>query len=176
MVHLNGLEATLIVDHAVLQEYAITTDHKNSIVACWVPSKANKTISISWQNSSPFHHPIGGYVKVDGRDCKGEKPVPRGACEERLHSEVFVSPTFTRPFMFCNLGPADAKSPCSDLNCLQGLGEISLEIWEVNPVEAHSPPHFELPPLNICDRVRKELTHCITYVSRVLRSPVFIGG
>ncbi|TFK36698.1 hypothetical protein BDQ12DRAFT_686352 [Crucibulum laeve] len=167
---LKGIEAHITVDGTELTEYAPTVDTGRSIATCWIPSEASKTFSLSWRNSEPFSFPIGGYSRIDGVDCKGEKPIEEGMCGHRVQSDVFTSPTLSSTFMFTTSESSDDGSCCASGLCTKDVGDIVLEIWGVDTIREVIPWDFELPKRQVCYRLKNEITHCVA-----LRKPKHVG-
>lgn len=139
------------------------------VVACWVPSKAEKAFRVNVQFPPiprPSHWLFG--LKLDGSEvvAKGNILKRESSKAGILIEEGYRSSASTSTFRFANLRLTDNEEALGRSS--EGLGEIAVDLWSVaswNHV-AYFDPAATRPSLEdqiVHERAKKASTHCISY-------------
>ncbi|RDB28389.1 hypothetical protein Hypma_014895 [Hypsizygus marmoreus] len=126
-------EASIEVDGVNLPEYNVTTDEETKTVTCWIPSEVEKCFVVNWEQSEPRSHLACSEITVDGSSVGGNVQ-DENECKRISKPGVATSLKTLRPFKFSSLELAD-DDDILDVRNVDGLGNIELEIWEVEETD-----------------------------------------
>ncbi|KAF9260064.1 hypothetical protein L218DRAFT_963004 [Marasmius fiardii PR-910] len=135
MPKVNNFSAWITVNGQVLEEYDVQVGKDAKTVNCWIPSEVGKMYVVRWRDHY-FQSPTCGIVHVDGHFCGGSSVSMPNV--DMFHEGIYTDSTTLKPFTF---SPVRASDDHSLLSASAGsdLGLISLEIFNVQLIEASSP-------------------------------------
>ncbi|TFK69684.1 hypothetical protein BDN72DRAFT_840046 [Pluteus cervinus] len=132
MPSLGKFSAWIEVGGKHLPEFSSTVADDMLTVSCWVPSEAGEEFTVCWKDLNPFYA-LEGWITVDGFPCGGICGSHWVPGDEKIYRRDYLqtSSTTGRAFKFSTIELTDDDSYLRQRSGLENLGEIKVELFEV---------------------------------------------
>ncbi|TFK69683.1 hypothetical protein BDN72DRAFT_840045 [Pluteus cervinus] len=177
MPSLGKFSAWVEVGGKHLPEFSSTVADDMQTVSCWVPSEAGEEFAVCWKDSKALYA-LEGWVTIDGNSCGGLCHRKWTINQEKSYQKncLQTSSTAGQAFKFSTIELTDDDSDLRERPGLENLGEIKVELYEVEVLG--STPIVHVPAADtlsanarVHERSKKGMGHCVGLGTAVTRVP-----